>query len=109
MKPTFLYLPTTDLAGTARFYRETLGLDEAWREGDDTIAFALPGTDLQLMVSTAPGEHGLMYLVPSVADWMDQHAYLEIAVPLEEVPGGAVVGYTDPAGNAFYVLDQKEE
>ena len=29
MKPTFIYIPTDDLAGTAKFYREVLGLDEA--------------------------------------------------------------------------------
>ena len=32
MKPTFIYLPTDDLDGTVRFYRDDLGLDEAWRE-----------------------------------------------------------------------------
>jgi len=108
MKPTFIYVPTEDLAATARFYSETLGLTESWREGDDTVAFALPDSDLELMVSTSPGAQGPMYLVPSVADWMGQHSELEIAVPLEDIPGGAVVGFTDPAGNAFYVFDQKE-
>jgi len=107
MKPAFVYIPTTDLAGTATFYRDTLGLDEAWREGDDTIAFGLPDSDLQLMVSSAPGEHGVMYLVPSVADWMAAHSELEVVVPLEQIPGGAVVGFRDSAGNAFYVLDQE--
>jgi predicted enzyme related to lactoylglutathione lyase len=108
MKPAFIYVPTDDLAGTARFYAEQLGLEEAWREGDDTIAFALPDSDLQIMVSSAPGNHGPMYQVPSAAEWIREHPDLEVVVPLEEIPGGAVVGFEDPAGNAFYVLDQAE-
>jgi catechol 2,3-dioxygenase-like lactoylglutathione lyase family enzyme len=106
VKPTFIYIPTDDLAGTVRFYRDDLGLDEAWREGDDTVAFALPDSDVQLMVSTAPGEHGPMYLVPSVAEWMLAHPDLEVVLPLEQIPGGATVGFRDPAGNAFHVFDQ---
>ena len=60
------------------------------------------------MVSSSPGEQGPMYEVDSVSDWMTAHNDLSIVVPLEEVPGGAVVGYSDPAGNAFYVFDQAE-
>jgi predicted enzyme related to lactoylglutathione lyase len=107
MKPVFVYLPTTDLTGTARFYRDQLGLDEAWREGDDTIAFAIPGSDLQLMVSTDPGDHAMMYLVPSVAEWISAHPTIEIIRPSQEISGGIVVGFTDPAGNPFYIFDQE--
>jgi catechol 2,3-dioxygenase-like lactoylglutathione lyase family enzyme len=109
MKPTFIYVPTDDLEGTARFYNEVLGFVEAWREGDDTVAFAIPDSELLVMVSTSPGAQGLMYLVPSVEEWLSQHSDLKIAVPLEQIPDGAVVGLTDHAGNAFYVFDQKEE
>ena len=108
MKPTFLYVPTDDLEATARFYRDELKLEEAWREGDDTIAFALPSGELQLMVSSAPGGYGPMYLVPSAEEWVREHADLEVAQPLQQIPGGATVGFTDPAGNAFYVFDQEE-
>jgi len=109
VKPAFIYVPTDDLAATAGFYAEELGLDEAWREGDDTIAFALPDSDLQIMVSTAPGGHGPMYQVPSAAQWIAEHPTLEIVVPLEDIPGGATVGFADPAGNAFYIFDQAAE
>ena len=108
MKPAFIYVPTDDPAGTARFYAEQLGLAEAWREGDDTIAFALPDSDMQIMVSSAPGAHGPMYRVPSAAEWIRDHPDLEAVVPLDEIPGGAVVGFEDPAGNAFYIFDQAE-
>jgi predicted enzyme related to lactoylglutathione lyase len=108
VKPSFIYVPTEDLASTAQFYGNVLGLEEAWREGDDTIAFALLDSELQLMVSTSPGAQGPMYFVPSVTDWVSQHSELEVTVPLENIPGGVVIGFTDPAGNAFYVFDQKD-
>ena len=106
MKLSYLYTPTRDLAASATFYRDVMGFDEAWREGDDTIAFALPESDVQLMLSSAPGEHGPMYLVPSAAEWVRAHPDLEVVLPLEQIPGGATVGFRDPAGNAFHVFDQ---
>jgi predicted enzyme related to lactoylglutathione lyase len=107
VKPTYVYVPSTNVEESARFYRDVLGLTEAWREGDDTVAFRLPDSDLQLMVSTSTFKHGPMYAVSSVAEWISQHADLEITVPVEEIPGGSVAGFADPAGNTFYVFDQK--
>jgi predicted enzyme related to lactoylglutathione lyase len=108
MKPAFILIPTDDLEAGAAFYAGVLQLEEAWRESGDTIAYVLPDSDVQLMVTTSPGEQGPMYQVDSVSDWMSAHGDLEVVVPLEEIPGGAVVGYTDPMGNAFYVFDQEE-
>jgi hypothetical protein len=31
-------------------YRDELGWEEAWREGDTTVSLKLPGTDVQLML-----------------------------------------------------------
>ncbi|SMH42921.1 hypothetical protein SAMN06295885_2102 [Rathayibacter oskolensis] len=106
MKPTYIYLPTDDLARSSRYYRETLGLEEAWREGDDTVAFAVPGGGLQLMLSTAPGAQGVMYLVPSVQQFLDSRHAITVVSPPEAIPGGVVVGLEDVSGNAFYVFDQ---
>jgi catechol 2,3-dioxygenase-like lactoylglutathione lyase family enzyme len=44
MKLEFCYLPTTDLAASLRLYRDALGFDELWREGDTTVGLAIPGT-----------------------------------------------------------------
>jgi catechol 2,3-dioxygenase-like lactoylglutathione lyase family enzyme len=108
VKPSFIYVPTADLAGTAGFYRDELGLEEAWREGDDTVAFALPGSDVQVMVSTDPGRYGPMYEVPSARAFAAAHPGLTVVLPLTPIPGGATVGFEDPAGNAFHVFDQAE-
>jgi catechol 2,3-dioxygenase-like lactoylglutathione lyase family enzyme len=56
-----------DLAAALPFYRDTLGLDEAWREGKDTVAFYLPDRKAQIMVVANGDPAGPMYKVDSVA------------------------------------------
>jgi catechol 2,3-dioxygenase-like lactoylglutathione lyase family enzyme len=105
MKLTFVYAPTTDLAASLAFYRDTLGLAEAWREGDSTVVFQLPDSDVQLMVSVDPGVGGPIYLVDDVKAFLAAHPELG-AEPLE-IPDGTMATFTDPAGNSISVLDQQ--
>jgi hypothetical protein len=44
MKLTFIYQSVKGLPAALAFYRDELGLDEAWREGESTVAFELPGS-----------------------------------------------------------------
>jgi catechol 2,3-dioxygenase-like lactoylglutathione lyase family enzyme len=37
MKLEFLYTPTRDLQASLGLYRDELGWEEAWREGDSTV------------------------------------------------------------------------
>ena len=37
MKLEFMYLPTQDLDAALALYRDTLGFDELWREGEVTV------------------------------------------------------------------------
>lgn len=106
MKLTFVYAPVSDLPAAITYYRDTLGLDETWREGDHTVAFALPDTDVQIMVSIDTDPAGPMYLVDSAAAWVAAHPELTPQSDVADIPDGAVVRYADPAGNAFYVFDQ---
>ncbi len=108
MKLTFLYQPVVDLAEAAAFHRDRLGFDEAWREGDDTVAFWLPDRSAQLMVSTTPQPAGPMYLVDSVDAWVRDHPDIVTAVEKFEIPGGSVAGFAAPGGNTFYVFDQPD-
>lgn len=59
MKLEFLFTPTSDLKASLALYRDSLGFTEVWREGDATVALALPGTEVQLMLDAhdpdAPG------------------------------------------------------
>lgn len=106
MKLTFVYAPVPELAPALAYYRDTLGLDEAWREGDDTVAFVLPDSDVQIMVSVDTDPAGPMYLVDDAAAWVAAHPELTPESEVIDIPDGAVVRYADPAGNAFYVFDQ---
>jgi extradiol dioxygenase family protein len=106
MRLRFVYAPVAELAEAEAFYGEELGLARAWREGDDTVAFDLPHSDVQVMVSTSPEPAGPMYLVDSVADFLAQRPHVAVAVPVFDIPDGQVVGLRDPGGNVFYVFDQ---
>ncbi len=70
MKLAFLCHPVKDLKESLMYYRDTLGFEEAWREGDHTIALKLPDTDVQLMIEN--DEQGLtaggIFIVESVDD-----------------------------------------
>jgi len=55
-KTSFLILPVHDLKSALAFYRDQPGLLEAWREGERTVAFQLPNTEVQLLISRSfPG------------------------------------------------------
>lgn len=109
MQLTFLYTPVTDLEAAAAFYRDELGWEEAWREGDSTIAFTAGEGQVQVMLDTDGWPAGPMFLVPDVDAWVAEHADLESRVPRTAIPGGAVAGFLDPAGNAFYVFEMVDE
>jgi predicted enzyme related to lactoylglutathione lyase len=108
MKLTFVYAPVRDLGEALTFYRDTLGLTEAWREGDTTVAFELPDSDVQLMVDRADDNSppGPMYVVDSVADFFNGQPGLKVTMPIMEIPDGHLAGFADPSGNTIYVLDQ---
>jgi len=106
VKLVYVYQPAQDVAAAAAFYREQLGYEETWRDGTDTVAFRLPDSSVQLMVSTTPQPPGLMFLVEDAAAWAAERPDLTVAVPRFAIPGGAVLGLDGPDGSVFYVYDQ---
>lgn len=111
MQLRFIYAPAPELKPTLAFHRDTLGWSEAWREGAGTVAFKVPDSTVQVMISVvgAPGidaPPGPMYEVPSLSTYMDQHPELVVVVAEEEIPDGHVLGVADPAGNVLYLFDQ---
>ncbi|WP_454050548.1 VOC family protein [Cellulomonas sp. Marseille-Q8402] len=102
---TFIYHPVRDLDEAVAYYRDRLGWEEAWREADDTVALALPGSETQLMISTDPQPAGPMYRVDDLDAWLAEHSELELVVTPYEIPGGTVAGVGGPGGNVFYVFD----
>ena len=111
MKLEFLYAPTRDLAAALALYRDELGWEEAWREGDTTVSLKLPGTDVQLMLdATVPdggGTFGPIFVLDDAKQFFaNRPAALRADGEPDEIPGGFLATFQDPTGNTLYVMDQ---
>lgn len=112
MKLAFLFTPTSDLEASLALYRDGLGFSEVWREGDATVALALPGTEVQLMLDAhdpaAPA--GPLFVVDSVeAFHASRPEALAVVDGPSEIPGGLLATYRDPGGAVVYVMDQSTD
>jgi hypothetical protein len=117
MKLEFLFVSTSDLGASLGLYRDGLGFNEVWREGDATVALALPGSDVQLMLDSHDPDApiGPLFVVDSVeafpAARPDRFAVVEAAgeIPAASWPptrtraGPALLGLLpgDSAGQRF--------
>jgi catechol 2,3-dioxygenase-like lactoylglutathione lyase family enzyme len=114
MKLVFLYHPVKDLQAALAFYRDELGWDEAWREGDSTIAMQIPGSEVQVMLdgTDADSPHGAsgFYEVEDVdrflADHGDRVNVMEAPVDLAPI---RYASFTDPSGNLFRIFHNLPE
>lgn len=112
MKFEFLLMPTRDMAASLALYRDGLGWQEAWREGDATVALIIPGSDVQLMLDSNDPDAavGPMFVVDKVHDFhASRPSELRIKVEPDAIPGGYMATYEDSSGNPIYVLDQSED
>ena len=112
MRLAFSYLPTRDLGASLRLYRDTLGFDELWREGDHTAGLAIPGTEVALMIdAAAPPDWGPgpIFGVDRVTAFRAEHDDLDVVAEPHEIPGGMIMALRDPGGNVVYVLDQSTD
>lgn len=109
MKLEFLYTPVKDLKSALALYRDALGWDEAWREGDSTVSLKLPGTEVQLMlVEIEPtAGAGPIFVVESVESFhAGRPSELGVREEPQEIPGGFLATYEDASGNTIHVMDQ---
>ncbi len=112
MKLEFLFMPTADLETSLALYRDQLGWEEVWREGETTVTLALPGVDVQLMLdANDPGAaFGPLFVVDDVAKFHDKRpAALQVVEAPSEIPGGFLATYQDPSGTTLYVMDQSTD
>lgn len=114
MKLTFMYQRVTDLPSALAFYRDELGLVEAWRMGDSTVAFELPGSPVQLMVEVPQDDHqrwksGMFCEVADVDAYVKEHDGLAWVGDVFDIPDGRAATFTDPSGNTIHVFDQQEQ
>jgi len=114
MKLTYIYQLVDDLEPALAFYRDELGLQEAWREGDTTAAFELPGTSIQLMLDVRPGSteqwtSGAFFGVDDVDAFAKEHPGARWLGEAISIPGGKAWAFADPGGNVVHVFDQAAE
>lgn len=114
MKLEFLYTPTRDLQASLALYRDELGWEEAWREGDSTVSLKVPGSDVQLMLDRteddAESAFGPMFVLDDVQRFNGQRPRgLRVRSEPQEIPGGYLAAFEDPSGNTIYVMDQSLE
>lgn len=109
MKLEFLYMPTRDLKAALALYRDSLGWQEAWREGESTVSLALPGTEVQLMLDATDPDaaFGPIFVVDNVKEFhAGRPSELRVAMEPEAIPGGFLATFEDQSGNTIYVMDQ---
>jgi predicted enzyme related to lactoylglutathione lyase len=113
MKLEFLNVPTHDLQASLALYRDELGWEEAWREGDTTVSLKSPGSDVQLMLVAGDGAESAFGPIFVLEDVKRFHAKrppgLRVTSEPEEIPGGYLATFEDPSGNVIYVMDQSLE
>jgi catechol 2,3-dioxygenase-like lactoylglutathione lyase family enzyme len=114
MKLEFLYTPTRDLQASLALYRDELGWEEAWREGESTVSLKVPGSDVQLMLDAVEDNAGSAFGPVFVLDDLrrfdaERPRRLRATSEPEEIPGGYLATYQDPSGNTIYVMDQSLE
>jgi catechol 2,3-dioxygenase-like lactoylglutathione lyase family enzyme len=110
-KLTYVYLPVRDLKAARDYYRDVLGLEETWREGDIGCAFALPDTPVQLMLMLAEDGSsdaaGMVFNVDSVDKFhAEQRGKIDFAGEPFDVPGGGRwASAKDASGHGLYFVD----
>ena len=109
MRLAFVYLPVKDLKAALALYRDTLGFEESWREGDSVVGLVLPGTDVQLMIdqdTPADDKAGPFFAVDDVdAFYAANQDKLSFTAAPKAIPPGRYVSFDDPWGNRVHVLD----
>lgn len=112
MKLVFLYHPVKNLKESLTFYRETLGFEEAWREGEHTVALNLPNTDVRLLIEDEELElsAGGIFLVESVDTFYRENKdKLEFVKEPVDIPPGRYAIYKDISGNHLRIIDFTNE
>ncbi|MDX8344693.1 VOC family protein [Rossellomorea sp. YZS02] len=112
MKLAFLCHPVTDLKKSLNYYRDTLGFEEAWREGDHTIALKLPGTDVQLMIENDEADLGPggIFIVDSVDGYFEQYKEkLHFIKTPSDIPPGRYAIFQDESENLIRIIDLSRE
>jgi predicted enzyme related to lactoylglutathione lyase len=111
MKLSFLYHPVKDLEKAVAFYRDVLGWDEAWREGEETAAMQIPDSEVTVMLDmtsepeAASGFFGVDDVDAFYARMKDR---LKFVAEPKDLPPIRYAAFTDPDGNVFRIYSEPE-
>jgi catechol 2,3-dioxygenase-like lactoylglutathione lyase family enzyme len=106
-----VYLPVRDLKAARDFYRDVLGMEEAWREGEIGCAFVLPGSTTQVMLMLAnegdADTPGMVFRVESVDKfYKENQGKIDFTGIPFDIPGdGKWVSAKDVSGHGLYFVD----
>ncbi len=112
MKLVFLYHPVDNLMDSLSYYPNTLGFEEAWREGEQAIALQLPGTDVKLLIENDERDLGAggVFLVESVDEFFQEKKdILTFVREPVDIPPGRYAIYKDGSGNVIRIIDFTNE
>lgn len=112
MKLVFLYHPVKNLQESLVFYKETLGFEEAWREGAQTVALNLPNSEVRLLIEEDEFDlsAGGVFLVDSVDRFYHENeAVLDFVKEPVDIPPGRYAIYKDNDGNHLRIIDFSNE
>ncbi|MFB4212142.1 VOC family protein [Shouchella sp. JSM 1781072] len=112
MKLVFLYYPVKNLKESLKIYRDMLGFEEAWREGDHTVALHLPESDVQMMIEEDEKEleAGGMFLVESVDTfYLEKKELFQFVKPPKDIPPGRYAVCKDENNNYIRIIDFSKE
>lgn len=109
----FYLVPLKDMNSARSFYRDVLGLEESWREGEYTTGFKLPGSDIELMVDQVVGNAfdaaGPVFLIPSVNEFYEANKeHIRFLGEPSDTPDGRIISARDESGNGLYFTDQSK-
>lgn len=110
MKLRFVYMPVKSAGEALAFYRDALGFDELWREGEETIALKTGG-DVALMLDedTTDTKAGPFFVVEDVRDFYARNkSALSFLGEPRRIPPGWYVTFEDPSGNVLRLMDDTE-
>ena len=106
------YYATSDVAATARFYREGLGLQERFRDGDRWVQFGVGGVNVAVACpeEAAQGQQGacVVFEVADLAAMCERVTQHGGTVVAERDMGshGRTVTVRDPGGNILQLLSR---
>ncbi len=112
MKLEFLYTPTRDLQASLALYRDELGWEEAWREGESTVSLKLPGYGRSAHARRHRRRRafGPLFVLDDVKRFnAGRPRGLRVTSEPQEIPGGYLATFEDPSGNTIYVMDQSTD